>query len=107
MNVLFVYATFPDAETARSASRIVTEERLAACGLFLPGAESVYRWKGNIETASEAVCFFKTTEDRYPELEARLRALHPYETPCITAMPVTRGFAPYLDWVRAETSHEE
>jgi periplasmic divalent cation tolerance protein len=41
--VLTVFTTWPDLETARKAARVLVEERLAACGNIVPGVESVYR----------------------------------------------------------------
>jgi len=45
----------------------------------------------------------KTTQDRYADLEAAIRELHPYELPEIVAWPVTAGLAEYLDWVERES----
>ena len=46
----------------------------------------------------------KTTFERYPELEAEIRAQHPYELPEIVAVPIERGLPGYLAWVADETS---
>jgi periplasmic divalent cation tolerance protein len=99
--VLIVFTTWPDAEQARSAAQLVVEEQLAACANILPGIESIYRWKGAIETASEVLMILKTTIDRYPQLESRLQALHPYEVPEIVSLRVSEGLPPYLRWVEA------
>ena len=48
----------------------------------------------------------KTTAERYSEVEAAIRAGHPYELPEIIAFPVERGLAAYLEWVAAETTPE-
>ncbi len=96
---LLVLSTFPDAETARRIVRVCVEERLAACGNLLPGVESIYRWRGAVETASETLVLFKTTTEVYPRLQERLRALHPYETPEIVALPPSGGLPAYLEWV--------
>ncbi len=40
----------------------------------------------------------------YPEVEAAIRAHHPYELPEILAVPVVRGLPEYLEWVTAETT---
>jgi periplasmic divalent cation tolerance protein len=45
----------------------------------------------------------KTTRERYPALEAAIRAGHPYELPEIIAIPLAAGLPAYLDWVEAET----
>lgn len=45
----------------------------------------------------------KSTVERYPALEAAIRAGHPAELPEIVAVPVEAGLPAYLDWVAAET----
>ena len=45
----------------------------------------------------------KTTAERYPALEAAIRAVHPYELPEIIAVPIERGLPAYLAWIGAET----
>lgn len=99
MSTLVVVCTFPDVETARRIARQLVEERLVACGNLLPGTESIYRWKGAVETASETVVLFKTTQPVYPALQERLKALHPYEVPEIVALPIVAGLPEYLGWV--------
>ena len=102
--VLLVISTFPDAEKARAAVRTLVEARLVACGNILPGIESIYSWKGNIETSAEILVLLKTRRALYPALEERLRQLHPYELPEIIAVPLSAGSQPYLDWVRQSCS---
>ena len=97
--VLTVFTTWPDLETARAAARTLVEERLAACGNIVPGVESVYRWEGKVETGAEVLVVFKTTIGRYPALEARVRALHPYAVPEVLALRVVDGLPAYLRWV--------
>ena len=89
-------ATQADAE--RIAATLV-EERLAACVQIAGPIASTYRWQGAIEHATEWYCHCKTTLARYPALEARLRALHPYETPEIIALPIVAALPAYLAWI--------
>lgn len=98
-DALLVMTTFSSVEDARRIGRQLVEERLAACANLLPAVESIYRWKGAIETASEVVVLLKTTNFQYYQLEARLQALHPYEVPEIIALPVQLGSWPYLRWI--------
>ncbi|MEY2540780.1 MAG: periplasmic divalent cation tolerance protein, partial [Verrucomicrobiota bacterium] len=79
--VLLALSTFPDTATARRISNQLVEEKLAACANLLPPIESLYRWKENIETGSEIMVLFKTTEDRPSAFQEKLRSLHPYEVP--------------------------
>ena len=77
--------------------------RLAACANQLGPVRSTYRWQGAIEEASEVALLIKTTRERYSELEALIRRLHPYALPEIVTIPVERGCPDYLAWVRMET----
>lgn len=104
MNMLLVYITVPDRETARSLGGTLVRERLAACVNIIDGMESFYWWNGQVENARECICLCKTTESAYPALEKRAKALHPYEVPCIVALPLTRGHDPFMRWLGEETS---
>lgn len=103
-DVFILLSNFPGADTARKAVRLLVEERLIACGNLIPGVESVYEWKGVVETAKEVTVIAKTTAGRADEAMARLRALHPYELPEILLLPVTTGLPAYLEWIAAQCS---
>jgi periplasmic divalent cation tolerance protein len=94
-------------ETKADAGRIaraLVEARLAACVQIVGPIESIYRWKGRIETAGEWLCLIKSREEHYGAIEQTIRSLHPYETPEIVAVPFSGGSRDYLDWLRAELS---
>ncbi len=95
---LIVFCTCPEAYATTIAQTLVHERRVA-CVNQLAAVQSVYRWRERVETATETLLIMKTTTDLYDELEQRLRALHPYEVPEILAVPVARGYPPYLQWI--------
>jgi periplasmic divalent cation tolerance protein len=95
----FVFTTCPDATTAQTVAQALVNEGLAACVNVLPGVHSIYRWKGETETADEILLLIKTTTDRYSDVERRILALHPYELPEVVAVPIVNGLAPYLAWL--------
>ena len=97
--VLLLLSNFPDANTARKAVRTLVEERLVACGNLIPGVESIYEWKGALETSAEVMVVCKMVASRADEAQARLRALHPYEVPEILQITVSAGWPDYLAWV--------
>lgn len=99
--VLLVFTTWPDAESARVAGRALVEETLAACANLVPALESIYRWEGQVETAGEVLMILKTTASRYAQLEARVQSLHSYEVPEIVACRVEHGLPAYLRWAAA------
>ncbi|MEV0226181.1 divalent-cation tolerance protein CutA [Streptomyces sp. NPDC050704] len=101
---LTVLTTTDAEEKADALARGAVEARVAACAQIAGPVTSVYRWKGEIETAREWQVLFKTTETRYAELEVYLRGAHDYDTPEIIATPVVRGSAEYLEWMERETA---
>ncbi|TMH71424.1 MAG: divalent-cation tolerance protein CutA [Betaproteobacteria bacterium] len=101
--VLLVLTNCPDEASATRIRQEVVNARLAACANQLGPVRSTYRWQGAIEEASEVALLIKTTRERYSELEALIRRLHPYALPEIVAIPVERGCPDYLAWVRMET----
>jgi periplasmic divalent cation tolerance protein len=97
--ILLAFCTFPDAATARRIARGLVEGQFAACGNVLPQIHSVYSWQGKIESSDEALALFKLSANRYPEFEAKLRSLHPYDVPEIIACPIDQALPEYLRWV--------
>lgn len=98
-----VITNLPDRDSAAKLARTLIEKHLAACINILAPCRSVYRWKGRTEDAEEFPLLIKSARDRYPELEAAIRAGHPYELPEIIAVPLAGGLPAYLEWVDAET----
>ena len=101
---LLVLTNCPDEESANAIALALVEERLAACVNILPRVQSVYRWQGAVESATEIPLFIKSTVTNYQALEAAIRNRHPYQVPEIIALPVERGLPAYLDWIASETT---
>ena len=97
--IRLVLTTFANAEDAAKAVRTLVEGRFAACGTVLPGARSIYRWKDAIEESAESFVLIKTSAERFPDLERKLRSIHPYETPEIVALDPAAVSSDYADWV--------
>lgn len=103
MSRIQVSVAIDSRENAERLARTVVEERLAACAQLLSPIRSTYWWQGKIEEADESLLLIKTTVERYPALEARIKELHPYDVPEIAALPITDGSPEYLAWIDAET----
>jgi len=106
MAALLVLTNCPDEATANALALAVLEDKLAACVNLLPSIQSVYRWRGAIESAVEIPLLIKSTAANYPALEAKIREIHPYDVPEIIALPITHGLPAYLDWLSAETRQD-
>jgi periplasmic divalent cation tolerance protein len=103
---ILILTNVPDEQDAHRIARLLVEQRLAACVNVLPGVRSVYQWQGAVEEAGEITLMIKTTQVRYTELEAVLKAVHPYDVPEIIAIPIVDGLPAYLDWLAAETKKD-
>ncbi|MBM3332575.1 divalent-cation tolerance protein CutA [candidate division WOR-3 bacterium] len=93
--------TTPRRSVARRIARALVDSRLAACVQIVGPIESVYRWQGKIETASEWLCLIKTTRARLRAIAAMVQKHHPYDTPELVALPISAGSRRYLEWLAA------
>jgi periplasmic divalent cation tolerance protein len=98
-DILLVITNMPDVPSAEKLARLLVESRAAACVNQLAPCASTYRWKDDIETATEIPLLIKTTRTAYPHVEKLISGSHPYELPEIIAVSVTEGLPAYLDWV--------
>ena len=101
---IVVLCSCPDGAVAARIAAALVEEGLAACVNRTAGVRSTYSWQGALCDEAEVMLTIKTLSTRYPALEARIRALHPYEVPEIIALPVVAGSTGYLDWVAQGSS---
>lgn len=98
--VILALSTCPDEATAQTIAQALVSDGLAACVNQVSGLRSTYVWQGELRDDIEVLLIAKTTTNRLGELEARLKALHPYELPELLTVAVTGGNERYLDWVR-------
>jgi periplasmic divalent cation tolerance protein len=97
---IVILVTCGSLREARTIARSLVERNLAACVNLLPArVESVYRWKGKIESAKEFLLIIKTTRKRFAAVQAEVRRLHSYEVPEIIALPIAIGSQDYLRWI--------
>jgi periplasmic divalent cation tolerance protein len=97
---LVVLVTCRSAKEAERIARRLVQARLAACGNIVRSpVRSIYRWKGEIESAREFLLVIKTSRRRFAELQAEIKHLHSYEAPEIIALPIAAGSQGYLSWL--------
>lgn len=103
---LFVYVTTPDSACAEQLSLMLLERRLAACVNILPSVRSLFWWNGAIDRSDEVAFIAKTEDDRFDALAEAVRAMHPYDCPCIVALPISQATPDFLAWITASTRPE-
>ncbi|NOX43292.1 MAG: divalent-cation tolerance protein CutA [Gammaproteobacteria bacterium] len=98
-NFHIVLCTCPDKTSASNIARILVENQQCACVNIIPGVESVYQWKGQIESSQEHLLIIKSIKTAYPRIEQHILANHPYELPEIIAVSIEIGLPSYLSWI--------
>ena len=101
---VLVWTTIAKTVDGRGMASILVTERLAACVNVLPEMDSIYRWRGQVETDQERQLVMKTTAARVPALRARVHDLHGYEVPEFIVTPIVGGSDAYLNWIRESTA---
>ena len=104
---LIVFTTFANEEDAARVARALLEERLIACANLLPGARSLYRWKGALQDEREVVALMKTRKQDWAAVMSRLHELHPYETPECVAVRIAAGAPRYMAWLEESLAGTE
>jgi len=104
-NLRLVYITTKDREEARLIGKAIIEKRLAACVNIIDGMESMYHWKGRVESANECILIAKTPYHKVNGLTRLVKDLHSYECPCVVTLTLTEqeGNEEYLSWLVKET----
>ena len=99
-----VVVTGPDADWLAGFTHTLVEQRLAACGQAISAVRSIYRWQGAIHDDAEARVALHTRRSLVPAIVARAQQLHPYDVPCVIAVPLVDGEPAYLRWIVDETT---
>jgi periplasmic divalent cation tolerance protein len=103
MGSLQVQFTIDDRALGERITTDLLRDRLVACAQTLGPVTSRYWWNGSVEQAEEWMFVCKTTSARVDEVIERIRERHPYEIPEIVASEISTAYAPYADWIAAET----
>jgi periplasmic divalent cation tolerance protein len=103
VEAIAVWINCPDADVADAIAEALLGRRLAASANRYPPVASRYHWRGKVEAAEEVPLMVKTRAGLFEAVAAAARALHPYETPGIWAVPLAAATQDYAAWIVAET----
>lgn len=96
---IWVYMTASHKREARILVHALLKEKLIACANFKEQWVSVYQWEGEIVENRETVIIAKSQRHKFETIETRVKEILSYDCPCIIAMPIIAGHAPYLEWL--------
>jgi periplasmic divalent cation tolerance protein len=103
---LIVFVTAPNNNEAVRIADSLVSGGLAACVNIVGGIESIFRWEGQVTRDRETLLIIKTIDERYAELERRVKEFHTYTTPEVIACKIERGSDAYLKWLRESTASD-
>jgi len=102
--MILIYVTYPSQEDAERISKALLGDRLVACVNIFPAHRSLYWWDGAIQNESEVAAIYKSLQERFDEIKTRVEALHPYDVPCVVALPIEQSSSAFSKWLMDETS---
>ncbi|MBZ5508797.1 MAG: divalent-cation tolerance protein CutA [Acidobacteriia bacterium] len=103
-NARIVLTTAGSQEEARKIAHALVDRRLAACVNIVPHIESVYRWQGKVESASECLLVIKTQSGSFDRVRETIKELHSYDLPECVMLEIAAGSKEYLNWISENTT---
>ena len=97
-----VLVTASGREEAEKITAALLERKQAACINIVPSVNSRFWWKGQIESAEEALLIIKTRQTAVADLIKTVQINHNYSVPEIIVLPITGGSEEYLNWIAGE-----
>ena len=100
MRILITSA--PSAEAEELVQKLL-RERLIGCGNIWGNVQSMYWWKGEIQSEQEALILMETQTDLVEEAIEKIAELHSYDVPKILAIEPQNIYKAYHLWLEEET----
>ena len=98
-----VITTCGSEEEAQKIARELVERRVAACVNIISPIQSIYRWQGKVENATEWLLLIKTTTEKFDAVRDAIRELHSYDLAECIMVSIEDGSQEYLDWIDKNT----
>ncbi len=96
---MVVLITAGSEEEAHKIAKLLVNAKKAACVSTVSAVDSLFCWKGKIDSARENLLLVKTRASLLPEIVSLVKQVHSYEVPEIIALPVIGGSEEYLKWL--------
>jgi len=89
-------------EEAQRISRVLLEQKKAACVNIVPRVSSLFWWQDKLDSAEESLLIVKTKASLLNEIVPLVKEIHSYDIPELIALPIIGGNQDYLEWIRKE-----
>ncbi len=100
---ILLFITVSQRVEAELLAETLLRQRLVAGVNLIPQVQSLYWWNDAIQRHSEIVLLAHSVDTHVPAIEALLRHMHSYETPCLTALPFAYVEKYFADWIIKQT----
>jgi periplasmic divalent cation tolerance protein len=101
-SIYLIITTVSKEEDAKKLADLAIEKNMAACVQIQAECTSIYRWQGQIETATEYPVHFKTNEANKQPLMSLIKQNHPYGVPEIICLKVDEVESDYAEWLNKQ-----
>ena len=101
--LILVISTVETAEDADQLAASLVEDRLAACVQIDGPITSHFRWKDELNRATEYRLMIKTSRSLWAEVHQHLEQVHPYDQPEIIMHTIDDANRGYHRWVIEQT----
>jgi periplasmic divalent cation tolerance protein len=103
---IVVLVTTISPEEAQKIAGLLLSQRKVACVNILNEAQSMFWWKGRIETTKESLMIIKSKRAQLDDIVSITKSVHSYEVPEIIALPIIGGSAEYFGWLDKELTSD-
>ena len=93
-NMIAIFTTTDNLKEARKLAKTLVEQKLVAC-TQISDIESFYNWENNVQNDQEFRIMFKTTKNKYKDVERAILKIHSYDLPAIYAVDLDELNKPY------------
>jgi len=107
MTNIMVFMTTATKQEAQRIVRFLLDKHLIACANILGPVDSHFWWQRKIDTAKEFLVIMKSDEKLFDRLSKTVKEMHSYQTPEVLALPIMKGWPPYLEWLNTSLSPAE
>ena len=97
--IKFFYITCSKKKEAQKIGTLLVKNKLVACANIISDVESIFRWKGKVDTSKEILIVGKTMNKNIQKIIKNVKKIHSYKIPCIIFFDIKNGNTDFLKWI--------